>query len=124
MVPSSEPSVGDPSNSTNYIVAFDTSGNVHWLVPNDRPQIATNLGGVIGASGITYNANGSATGQVAVVPTESWQGNDYEIDSIHQIVAALFKRHSPFGAIAWKPIWQFYCGSVMAFCALLPNDIA
>ena len=45
------------------MVAFDASGNVRWVVPNEFPQIATVDGGVIGTSGITYDTNGNATGQ-------------------------------------------------------------
>jgi hypothetical protein len=40
------------------------SGNVRWSVPNEQPQIATDDNGVIGQSGITYDANGNATGQI------------------------------------------------------------
>jgi len=49
------------------MIGFDGSGNVKWSVPNDSPQIATADGGVIGASGITYDSNGNATGRVAQV---------------------------------------------------------
>jgi len=46
------------------MIKFDRSGNIQWSVPNDSPQIATADGGVIGASGITYDNNGRATGVV------------------------------------------------------------
>ena len=59
------------------MVKFDQSGNVIWSVPNDYPQIATADGGVIGASGITYDSNGNATGQIAL-PIQSWTGNSYQ----------------------------------------------
>jgi hypothetical protein len=48
------------------MVAFDASGNVRWIVPNETPQIATADGGVIGQSGITYDQNGNATGMMAM----------------------------------------------------------
>jgi len=51
-------------NNGNMIKA-NQSGDVKWSVPNDSPQIATADGGVIGSSGITYDKNGHATGQVA-----------------------------------------------------------
>jgi hypothetical protein len=56
------------------MIAFDQSGKVKWSVPNDSPQIATADGGVIGASGITYDASGNTTGQGALPGTPSWQG--------------------------------------------------
>jgi hypothetical protein len=49
---------------------------VRWIVPNDTPQIATADGGVIGQSGITYDQNGNATGQVNMA-TYSWIQQSY-----------------------------------------------
>ncbi|MGP8176261.1 MAG: beta strand repeat-containing protein [Terracidiphilus sp.] len=57
---------------TQYMVSFDATGNVRWMVPNEQPQIATADGGVIGQSGITYDQNGNATGQMANLPAYSW----------------------------------------------------
>jgi len=68
------------------MVAFDASGNVRWVVPNEQPQIATDDGGVIGASGITYDANGNATGQIPNMPTYSWLGYQYKIGSVESTV--------------------------------------
>jgi len=65
------------------IVSFDASGNIRWSVPNDQPQIATADGGVIGQSGITYDSNGNATGQMSLF-TQSWYGNAYRVGSIDQ----------------------------------------
>jgi hypothetical protein len=59
------------------MIAFDTSGKVKWSVPNDSPQIATADGGVIGASGTTYDSNGNATGQLGTLPTYAWTGDAY-----------------------------------------------
>jgi len=56
--------------------SFDTTGGIHWIVPNDCPQIATADGGVIGQSGITYDQSGNATG-MADLSTQSWTGNEY-----------------------------------------------
>jgi hypothetical protein len=66
------------------MVAFDASGNVLWSVPNEQPQIATADGGVIGQSGITYDANGNATGQVNPV-TQSWTGDLYQDGPVTQV---------------------------------------
>src|SRR5205085_11652925 len=52
------------------MISFDATGSVRWIVPNEYPQIATEDGGVIGSSGVTYNQNGSATGQNA-----NWNGS-------------------------------------------------
>jgi uncharacterized protein YjdB len=62
------------------MIAFGSSGHMKWSVPNDSPKIATADGGVIGASGITYDSQGRATGQVANLPTQAWNGNAYKID--------------------------------------------
>jgi len=73
-----------PFNPPNNMVAFDASGNVRWVVPNDQPQIATDDGGVIGQSGIIYDQNGSATGQGPVL-TQSWTGNLYQDGPVQQV---------------------------------------
>ena len=70
-----------PGTVTQYnMVGFNSSGNVSWNVPNDWPQIATADGGVIGTSGITYDNQGRATGQLALMATQSWLGNAYQDD--------------------------------------------
>jgi hypothetical protein len=67
------------------MIGFDNSGNVKWSVPNDYPEIATADGGVIGASGITYDSNGNATGQLGPLPTYSWVGYAYQYGSVDQV---------------------------------------
>jgi len=69
------------------MVAFDANGDVRWIVPNEKPQIATADGGVIGQSGITYDQNGNATGQIKL-PIESWTGNAYQLASVEQVAFA------------------------------------
>jgi hypothetical protein len=69
------------------MIAFDATGSVRWIVPNEEPQIATADGGVIGQSGITYDQNGNATGQVGNLPTQSWRGNMYQQGSVEQVLA-------------------------------------
>ena len=66
------------------MIAFDASGNLRWSVPNEQPQIATQDGGVIGKSGITYDQNGSSTGRVNMA-TQSWTGNMYQFGSVEQV---------------------------------------
>jgi hypothetical protein len=72
------------SSGTN-MIKFGPSGNVQWSVP-DTPQIATADGGVIGASGITYDSNGNASGETSL-PTYSWTGAAYTDGPVNQIVA-------------------------------------
>jgi hypothetical protein len=68
------------------LIRFNQSGGIIWSVPNDYPQIATADGGVIGYSGITYDSQGRATGQVGSVPLQSWHGNAYQYGSVDQVV--------------------------------------
>ncbi len=104
--------VGDPNNPTNYMVAFDTSGNVRWTVSNDRPQIATADGGVIGQSGITYDQSGNAIGQSANLPVQSMTGNDYQLGSVELLFLppilfaptfAAVQGGSPLGSLTFIP---------------------
>jgi hypothetical protein len=69
------------------MVAFTPPGTPLFTVPNDTPQIATSDGGVIGASGTTYDQNGNVTGQLASVPTLSWTGRAYTAVPINQVAA-------------------------------------
>ncbi len=71
--------------TTADMVSFDAGGNTRWIVPNDTPQIATADGGVIGQSGITYDQNGNATGEMASLPIQSWTGNIYQYGSVDQL---------------------------------------
>src|ERR1035441_9787106 len=77
--------VADGNTGNNDMIAFDATGNVRWVVPNDQPQIATADGGVIGQSGITYDQNGNATGQMGNPPTQSWRGNTYQDGPVDQV---------------------------------------
>ena len=77
--------VGTVSSTVgNFMIGFTSSGGTLWTGPNDTPQIATQGGGVIGASGTTYDANGNVTGQT-VLPTFSWTGKAYQYGSTDQV---------------------------------------
>jgi hypothetical protein len=65
------------SDNNGDMINFSQSGAVSWSVPNDYPAIATANGGVIGYSGVTYDSQGRADGQLANMPTQSWTGNAY-----------------------------------------------
>ena len=73
---------------TYTMFAFDGSGRVKWTVPNELPQIATADGGIIGDSGITYDNQGNATGQLPSA-IQSWTGSEsgiaYQYGSVDQI---------------------------------------
>lgn len=73
------------ANKSNGLVAFTQSGNVLWSVANDYPSIATADGGVIGASGLTYDNQGRATGQLGNLPIQSWTGNAYTDGPVQQV---------------------------------------
>jgi hypothetical protein len=114
------------------MVSFDASGGVRWMVPvgpNETPQIATADGGVIGTSGITYDANGMATGSMGSLPTYSWLGYAYQDGDVQQVksnrlyVAASFwpfagANNSANGAAASQP--QF---APLATCTTTPGCI-
>ncbi len=77
------------------MVAFDSSGNIRWSVPNYYPGMATADGGVIATSfdwstytitTATFDGNGATTGQLPNPPTYSWLGNAYQYGSVEQIV--------------------------------------
>jgi hypothetical protein len=68
------------------MIHLDQSGNSVWSVTGDSPILATVDNGVIGASGITYDSNGKATGQSGN-PNQSWTGNSYQLGSIEQTVS-------------------------------------
>jgi len=66
------------------MVAFDATGNVRWIVPGDQPQIATADGGVIGQSGIAYDANGNATGTTSA-SILAWTGTAYQAAPLSEV---------------------------------------
>jgi hypothetical protein len=70
----------NPIVTQTNMIAFDRFGNLKWSVPNDSPSIGTADGGVIGVSGITYDNQGRATGQISNTAMQSWTGNGYQID--------------------------------------------
>jgi hypothetical protein len=76
------------TDNNGNMIRITQSGQTSWSVPNDYPQIATADGGVIGASGITYDSNGNATGQIPT-PIQSWTGSEtgsgYEYGSVDQV---------------------------------------
>jgi uncharacterized protein YjdB len=83
------------------MIHFSQSGHTDWAVPNDSPKIATADGGVIGASGITYDSQGRATGQIANAATQSWTGHSYQYGSTEQVALSATAMASTFGFWPW-----------------------
>src|SRR5437867_13222736 len=93
---------GSPGVGSDSMVAFDSSGNIKWIVPDYYPTMATADGGVIGLSGpydystrtstsYTFDANSNATGRLGNLPMSSWKGSySLAVGSSVQSVAALF----------------------------------
>ncbi len=71
------------------MVAFDSSGNIKWIVPDYYPAMATADGSIIAWDGTQFDSNGNATGQIGSFPTQSWTGNAYvqPLGSIEQVIA-------------------------------------
>jgi hypothetical protein len=75
------------TDNNGNMISFSQYGNVIWSVPNDYPQIATADGGVIGASGVTYDNQGRANGQIANLPIQSWTQTTFQYGSVDETVA-------------------------------------
>lgn len=86
------------------MVHFDQTGKVSWSVPNDYPAIALADGGVIGYSGITYDSNGNADGQIGNLPTKGWLGDSYQIAGSLQSV-------EPVPVNPATSFWAFFGGN-------------
>lgn len=67
------------------IIAFDSNGSLRWVVPNERPKMATADGGVVAESGAIFDRNGQALSRMAPVEI-SWKGT-YQMGSINSIVS-------------------------------------
>jgi hypothetical protein len=87
-------------DTTGNMIRFSPTGTVWWAVPNDSPKIATADGGVIGSSGITYDHNGRATGQIPNPAIQSWMGNSYQYGSVDQVVFSPLSVAASFWAFA------------------------
>jgi hypothetical protein len=90
------------NTGAGYMIAFDATGNVRWAVPNESPQIATADGGVIGRSGITYDQNGNATGQLGGLSTPSWSAEWYALagTGLSEILQSQVQYASSFETVA------------------------
>jgi hypothetical protein len=97
------------------MIAFDASGAVRWVVPNDIPQVATADGGVIGQSGIIYDQNGNATGQLGT-QLQPLAGNWMWYTS--------FWSHTPLRIQSWTGNQYVTAGAVVSQVALAPYFLA
>ena len=131
--------IGTVATSTgSSMVAFTASGQQLWTQPNYAPQIATSGGGVIATSlatnqVTTFDTNGSQTGQLASLPTQSWKGS-YQLGSVESFSALLLALESNsyaaapggsftgVGTAAKLPsIGLFWCGSGSRFNGTCEN---
>jgi hypothetical protein len=75
------------------MVAFDATGTVRWTVPGYDPKVATADGGVIATddsgTAAMFDQNGSATGQMASLPVQSWTGNTYQVGSVDMLAVPM-----------------------------------
>lgn len=105
------------SGAQNLMMAFDASGGVRWAIPNYSASMATADGGIIATSGSvydptsgafiqgptsTFDANGNATNQLAMLPTQSWRGNAYQDGPLDQVA---------FLPLMAATIWSFAGGN-------------
>ena len=102
------PGVTCPEGVQRDMIAFDASGNVRWVVPNDQPAIATDDGGVIGQSGIKYDQGGNATGQIDNLPEYSWTQRWYS-SSLMQVTAVAYP------VVEWATCYQATAGGNPSF---------
>jgi len=116
------------TDRSQYMVAFDATGNVRWSVPGYCPQTATDDGGVIatpgsycdpaGSSGaaVTFDQNGNAAGQVAGLTVYSWRGNAYQQQgSVEQISADLLFVLYDVASSFWAVVGGDYSHSATAY---------
>jgi hypothetical protein len=93
--------IGTVGTSTgNSMIAFTSTGRLVWPGQNDTPQIATSDGGVIGASGTTYDQYGNADGQTAIGITQSWTGNAYQGPAVTQVASAPTDLTTSYAAVS------------------------
>jgi hypothetical protein len=117
----------DPTTGNYGMVGFGQGGGIRWIVPNEAPLMATTDGGVIGASGVTYDQNGSATGMVET-PTYSWKGayTDGPVDSIvPQFDLALMSTSFaavPGGNLTGNGFYMQHHTFGLVFCGPAPGD--
>jgi hypothetical protein len=94
----------NPDEENRYMIAFDAGGGLRWAVSGYTPQIATADGGLIATSesgaAVVFDRNGSATGQMASLLTQSWLGYTYQTGSILQVLANLFPVATSFWPFA------------------------
>ncbi len=91
---------GWDADGVQYMAAFDQTGNVHWTVSGDWPQMATDDDGVIAQSGAIYNRYGTFVRQLPSSPIQSWTGGLYRYGSVERIAGTPFGLAATFWAFA------------------------
>ena len=91
--------VGSTLNPQTSMIAFDASGNVRWVVPNETPQIATDDGGVIGSHRGLRMIRAGAQWVLSALQVYSWMGNAYTDGPVDQIVPLLLFLAQSYAAV-------------------------
>jgi hypothetical protein len=111
----------------DFLASFDQSGNIKWSIPGYYAQVATADGGVIAQSysgkSVTFDANGSATGQLASLPIQSWTGRAYRYGSTVQ--AALIPTNiatTLWAQVGANPSGQSTAARPWSFVLVWQND--
>ena len=88
------------------MIAFDSGGNVNWTQPGYTPLMATADGGIIATSGgsfdfvnggfisgnaTTFDSSGTASGQLPILPTQSWTGNAYQYGPVNSVLGPVIE---------------------------------
>jgi hypothetical protein len=89
--------------SDTFMIAFDLSGNSKWMKKGYTPQMIKGDGSVVAKSlddstFATFNQDGSASGQVASLATQSWMSNSYQIGSVESVTLVTEEPDVSFGA--------------------------
>jgi len=117
--------VGTVSSTVgNFMVGFAPTGSTLFTVPNETPQIAMDGGGVIGASGTTYDQDGNVTGQLASLPTQSWRGNSYTDGPVDQVAATPIIASSLWSWLGGSPSGGGSAGRPWYFKLVWQNDFS
>jgi len=79
-------------NTGSYTFSMDAGGNLHWLLSNMQPYMATADGGLIGQNDsaspvLKFDQSGNVTGSIANFPTYSWKGA-YRTASVDSVLPA------------------------------------
>jgi hypothetical protein len=97
------------------------SGNVRWVVPNEQAQIATDYGGVIRQSGIAYDQNGNAKGQMGG-PRIRGRERIRAVQCSRSFLIGGASQLRVSGGPVRKPYWQWRGSTSSSICTELVRE--